>query len=277
MKKKRRHGGVLPYFVLLLIFIIMFIVSSIKVIIYVVSSKENEKILDDIKGDITATTTSGEDGLEDTKYEVNFKNLKEKNPDTVGFLKVRGTDIASVVVKATNNDFYLAHNFERNYNNAGWIFADYRNKFDGNDKNIIIYGHNMRNGTMFASLKNVLDRGWMSSRANRRITLYTENGEVNYEVFSVYQIEAEDYYMKTNFQDGELKKYADDMKARSVYNFGVEVGDDDKVLTLSTCGTTNKFRIIVHAKQTGVSNHEWSLEGVEGIEPNEATNETPNT
>ena len=58
------------------------------------------------------------------------------------------------VVKGSNNSFYLNHCFDKSYNSAGWIFADYRNKFDNTDKNIVIYGHNMRDGSMFGSMLN---------------------------------------------------------------------------------------------------------------------------
>ena len=57
-----------------------------------------------------------------------------------------------------NNDFYLKHSFDKKYNAAGWIFADYRNKLDGSDKNIVVYGHNRQNGTMFSSLRNILNQ-----------------------------------------------------------------------------------------------------------------------
>lgn len=246
--KKSRNKGKMVAFIMLIIFIVLLVISSIKVISYVKDSKDNEDIFDEIAKDIVIQDIP-EEASEDEKYKIDFASLKEKNPDTVGFLKVNGTDVEQVVVKGTNNSYYLYHNFEKQDNSAGWIFADYRNKLDGTDKNIIIYGHNMRNDTMFGTLKNILNKDWQENEDNRYITFITENESSLYEVFSVYQIEAEDYYMKTDFNTGEFKKYVNTMKSRSVYDFDVEVDEDDTILTLSTCGNNNKYRVILHAKK----------------------------
>ena len=246
--KKSENKGKIIAFIMLIIFILLLIFSSIKIIIYIMDSKDNENIIDEIAENIEIVD-SPEETSEDKKYKIDFASLKEKNSDVCGFVKVNGTNIEQVVVKSTNNDYYLHHNLEKQDNSAGWIFVDYRNKLDGTDKNIIIYGHNMRNDTMFGTLKNILNRAWQENEENRYITFITENESSQYEVFSVYQIEAEDYYMKTDFNNGELKKYADSMKSRSIYDFNVEVEEMDNILTLSTCGNNNKYRIVLHAKK----------------------------
>ena len=106
----------------------------------------------------------------------------------------------------------------------------------------------MRNDSMFATLKNVLNNDWQEKEENKFITFITEKEEVIYEVFSVYQIEAEDYYIKTDFNESEFKQYIDNMKSRSKYNFNVDVDEEDSILTLSTCANDNKYRVILHAK-----------------------------
>lgn len=228
-------------FVLFFFFMTLFIVSGLKIINYIKDAKSNEKILDDLSNDIK---------IEDTdKYNIDFASLKEKNSDTVGFIKVNGTDIENVVVKGKDNSYYLNHNFEKHENRAGWIFVDYRNKLDSTDKNIIIYGHNMRNNAMFGTLKNILTDEWQKKEENKFIIFITESESATYEVFSVYQTKVEDYYLKTNFNAGELKKYIDDMKARSKYNFNVDVSEEDNILTLSTCADSNKYRVVLHAKK----------------------------
>lgn len=248
-ENKNQNKGKIIAFILLIIFISLLIFSSFKVINYIKDSKKNEKIIDEISKSISINDTI-EDTIDDEgKYNIDFKTLKEKNTDTVGFLKVNGTDVETIVVKGKDNSYYLSHNFEKEYNSAGWIFADYRNKLDGTDKNIIIYGHNMRNNTMFGTLKNILNKDWQENEDNRFITFITENEESTYEVFSVYQIEAEDYYMKVDFAKGEFKKYIDSMKLRSRYDFNVKVSENDSILTLSTCANDNKYRVILHAKK----------------------------
>ena len=166
----------------------------------------------------------------------------------VGFIKVNGTDVRHIVVQSSDNEFYLHHNFEKNWNNAGWIFADYRNKFDGTDKNIILYGHNRKDGSMFGTLKYAQTEEWYSNEDNRIVVFITPNEKVNYEVFSAYTIQTEDYYITTKFKDGEFEKFVKKIKSRSVYDFGVEVGENDQILTFSTCAGEN-YRTVLHAKK----------------------------
>ena len=154
------------------------------------------------------------------------------------------------VLRATNNSFYLNHSFDKSKNSAGWIFADYRNKFDGTDKNIIIYGHNMRDDSMFGSLKNILNSAWYDNEENTNITLYTENEKSIYKVFSIYKIESEDYYIKTEFSnDNEFEKFIETLKKRSIKNFNIDISKEDSILTLSTCANNNKYRVVLHAKK----------------------------
>ena len=246
---KNQNKGKIIAFIMLVVFICLLIFSSIKIINYIKDNRKNEEIIDEISKSITINDKIENNYQNESKYNIDFKTLKKTNPDMVGFLKVNGTDIETIVVQGKDNSFYLSHNFEKKYNSAGWIYADYRNNLDGTDKNIIIYGHNMRNNTMFGTLKNILNKDWQENWYNRYITFITENEESTYEVFSVYQIEAEDYYMKTEFKDKEFKTYADTMKARSRYNFDVDLNENDSILTLSTCANNNKYRVILHAKK----------------------------
>ena len=154
------------------------------------------------------------------------------------------------IVKANDNSYYLSHNFNKEYNIAGWIFADYKNKFDTTDKNIVIYGHNMRDNSMFGSLKDVIKKEWYNNESYKYITLITEEEYHIYEVFSVYQIEKEDYYIKTNFKNNELEEFINTIKERSKKDFNVKVTKDDNILTLSTCANNNKYRVVLHAKKT---------------------------
>ena len=149
------------------------------------NNRENKKIAEEIS---QAITIDEENVEEKEKYKVDFQTLKEKNSDTVGFLNVNGTNIEYTVVKGTNNSYYLKHNFNKESNSAGWIFADYKNKVDGTDKNLVIYGHNMRDDSMFGSLKNILNDDWHNEEENKYVTFITENDNSIYEVFSVYQV-----------------------------------------------------------------------------------------
>lgn len=228
-------------------FTALLIYSGTKIVIWYMNNQNNKKISDEIAEFVTVDETKEDD---EEKYVVDFEKLKEKNSDIVAWLKVKGTNIETTVVKSTNNDYYLTHNFNKEYNSAGWIFADYKNKVDGTDKNLVIYGHNMRDDSMFGSLKWVINEDWYNNEDNKYITLITENETQVYEVFSVYQIEKEDYYIQTNFNtEKEFNTFAQTIKKRSKKDFNVDVNENDNILTLSTCANNNKYRVVLHAKK----------------------------
>lgn len=237
----------IPIIILMIFFIILLFFSGTKIVIWYMNNQNNKKISDEISKLVTVDETK-EDNKE--KYVVDFEKLKEKNSDIVAWLKVNGTNIETTVVKTTNNDYYLTHNFNKEYNSAGWIFADYKNKVDGTDKNLVIYGHNMRDDSMFGSLKWVTNEDWYNNEDNKYITLITENETQVYEVFSVYQIEKEDYYIQTSFDtEIEFNTFVETIKKRSKKDFNVDVNKEDTVLTLSTCANNNKYRVVLHAKK----------------------------
>ena len=212
------------------------------------NNKENEFMQNEIKE--IAIIQNDDDVENKSDYKVDFKALKEINSDVVGWLEVPGTNVNYSVVKSTNNDYYLTHNFNKKYNSSGWIFADYNNKFDGTDKNIVIYGHNVRDNSMFGSLKNIIYEDWFNNEENYNITFMTENKNEIYRVFSVYKIEAEDYYIQTEFKNQRIfDNFVKTLQKRSIKEFNEQVSYEDTILTLSTCDNNNKYRIVLHAKK----------------------------
>lgn len=224
--------------VVMLICLIGIIYSGYNIIKWRMNVTGNEKIKEEIMTNINKDS-----------YEVNFEKLKSQNKDTIAYLTVNNTSVDNVVVKGSDNDYYLNHNFNKTSNVAGWIFADYRNRFDGEDKNIIIYGHNMRDGSMFGTLKTALNPDWQNNKENKVVTLITEKGKFKYEVFSTYIIEAEEYYLNTEFaSDSEYEKFLNTLKKRSNHDFGVSLSTSDKILTLSTCSGNGNKRVVLHAR-----------------------------
>ena len=147
-----------------LIFWLILIYSLIEIVKWYIHNKHNEEIMQEISSAVTIVAPEEQiTENHEENYKIDFNALKQVNNDTVAFLKVNGTEIEYPVLKTTNNDFYLKHSFDKTYNAAGWIFADYRNKLDGTDKNIVIYGHNRKNGTMFSSLRNILNKEWYNN------------------------------------------------------------------------------------------------------------------
>ena len=178
---------------------------------------------------------------------VDFNGLKRTNPDVVGWLKVNGTNINYPFVQSSDNDYYLTHSFNKSYNGGGWVFLDYRNN-GTNNKNTIIYAHGRSNKTMFGTLKNVLNNGWLNNTNNYVIKISTETENSLWQIFSVYRIPTTSDYLQTNFNDEtEYQNFLDMIKDRSSHNFDTNVASTDNILTLSTC-YNNSDKMVVHAK-----------------------------
>lgn len=179
---------------------------------------------------------------------VDFNSLKSLNSDTVGWLKVNGTNINYPFVQYNNNEYYLTHSFDKKYNKAGWVFVDYRNNLEELDKNTIIYAHGRLNNTMFGSLKNIIKSNWYENSKNHIIKISTEHQNTLWQVFSVYVINTTSDYLKVSFNDNiEFEIFAKMLINRSEYNFKTKINKDDKIVTLSTCYNNTK-KVVMHAK-----------------------------
>ena len=181
--------------------------------------------------------------------DLNLDQLKQLNPDTVGWIRVAGTNVNYPIVQTTDNDYYLKRDFYRRWTNAGWIYGDYRNDF-GNpavNKNLIIYGHGRLDMSMFGSLEYCRRGWWLNNPDYHTIHIATESGTTAWRVFAVYPTSIDFYYIQTSFaQDMDFTSLVNEMKTRSIHDFGVEVTADDTILTLSTC-VTDADRLVVNA------------------------------
>ncbi len=202
---------------------------------------------DEDKDKLTTTTTTS---LYDIKYEKVFDKLLEINDDTIGWLTVNNTNIDYPVVKASDNDYYLNRDYYKNKNRHGWIFIDYRNSIEKLSKNTIIYGHNLANQKMFGTLRYALNSSWYKKSSNQIITFNTLNENIRWQIFSIYRVPVTTDYLYTDFSsDDEFLEFANQMKARSIYNFNVDISKDDNILTLSTCSNGHDQRLVIHAKK----------------------------
>lgn len=180
--------------------------------------------------------------------------LKRKNADTYGWITVGGTRIDYPVVQAKNNSYYLDHAFTGVYLEAGAIYTDYRNDADpAANKNTIIYGHNMKNGSMFHDLQTYFDGTGDFLRDHRDIVLATENGIYTYRIFALYKADADENYIRTQFAThAQLAEFQTKLYARTdpLYRNLCDMPNGDPVmLTLSTCTnrTATDERYAIHA------------------------------
>lgn len=180
---------------------------------------------------------------------VDFTDLLKKNEETVAWIKVNNTNVNYSVVQHNDNEFYLKHDFYKNYNIAGWVYGDFRDDFKYFGNNTILYSHNMTNRTMFGSLVWCLKESWYTNEENHYIKLSTPYSNTVWKIFSIYTIKPEVYYLKTSFENNdEHTEFLNTLKERSIYNFNENITNKDKILTLSTCTDDGTKRIVIHAK-----------------------------
>ncbi len=162
---------------------------------------------------------------------------------------MKNTNINYPVVKTNNNTYYLTHAFDKSKNSAGWVFMDYRNNPENLNDNTVIYGHGRVDNTVFGSLKNALTKNWQSNKDNYAIWLVTKKENLLFQIFSIYTIKSESYYINTSFSStGQKQEWLNEMKKRNVAPINTTVNTNDKILTLSTCKNNTGDRIVVQAK-----------------------------
>ncbi len=216
-----------------------------------VDTNENETDVDYIDVvDNTETTTKKKSNYVSsyyTNFEQVFETLLKKNNDTVGWIQINNTKVNYPVVQADSNSYYLNRDYFKKKNSMGWIFMDYRNNIENLDRNTIIYGHNIKQGIMFGTIKNMMNKSWYSNANNQLITFNTLNKNMKWKIFSLYQINETEDYLKTEFEsDDDYMNFLNMLKNRSKNNFNVELTPESKILTLSTC-FSHTTRHVVHA------------------------------
>lgn len=226
-----------------IISIILLLISIYLIIDWCIDNKQNKNTLEHLE-----TITQIKEEKDKYPYIItDISALQEENNETIGWIKVPDTNINYPVVQTTNNDYYLKNNFNKKNNSAGWIFLDYRNDLNMNDSNLIIYGHNRLDKSMFGTLNNLLEEDWHSK--NKYIFFNTKDSYNTYQVFSVYTVNINDFKNNINFRsDSEYKDYLDKAIHNSLFNLNVDVNYNDRILTLYTCSSKDNERTIVHAK-----------------------------
>jgi len=180
--------------------------------------------------------------------EDNNNSLYNKYKDYRGWIKVDNTNIDYPIVQGKDNSFYLDKDINKNYISSGSIFMNYLNN-GFKDDNTVLFGHNMRNKTLFAQLKKYKEKEFFYG--NNDIEIEIEDGKtLKYKVFSAYVTDANDNYIKTTFDNKtQYKEFLEIIKNKSIYKPNIDVNENDKIITLSTCSYEfNDARMVVHGK-----------------------------
>lgn len=199
---------------------------------------EKIKKLKDAKGKIVKHWTS--------PLEIDFNELESINKDVAGWLYMEALpDISYPIVQGTDNDYYLHHTYKKEEVFAGSIFMDCKNSKDFSDQNTIVYGHNMKNGSMFGTLKQYKLQETIGK--SPYFWIITPDEAYKYKIFAVYTANVDgDTYTLIKGPGTETVEYGESMKSKSDIDMGeYEFKQTDKMVTLSTCTGDSATRFVV--------------------------------
>ena len=192
---------------------------------------------------------------EDGVYEgcpVDFAGMWEVNKDVYAWITVPGTVIDYPILQhATDNTYYLNYNIDGSYGYPGCIYTENMNSKDFTDNNTVIYGHNMKNGTMFAGLHKFEDRSFFEE--NTKVFIYTPEREYEYTIFAAYIYDDRHLLYSFDFANEEVyAAYLEDIQSMRSMNAlireDITVTAEDKIITLVTCiGNQPSKRLLVQA------------------------------
>ncbi|GAE32241.1 NPQTN specific sortase B [Halalkalibacter hemicellulosilyticusJCM 9152] len=195
-----------------------------------------------------------ENGLGDDRDQIqmSFDPLLEINEDIVGWITIDGTRIDYPVLQAEDNEYYLNRNYLHDETRAGSLFLDYRNDIHEEDRHTIIYGHRMRDGSMFGQLPRFLEQEFYEEHSTMMWDTLYEQYDV--EIFSAYITTTDFYYIETEFHDDHhYESFLEEIQERSVIHSEVQVRSNDQIITLSTCDyqlDREEGRLVLHGKLT---------------------------
>ena len=186
---------------------------------------------------------------------VKFEELQAVNPDVYAWITVPGTDIDYPILQhASDNTYYLMHNIDGSYGYPGCIYTENMNSKDFTDNNTVIYGHNMKNGSMFAQLHKFEDPDFF--KENREVLIYLPDEVLHYTIFAAHIYDDRHLLYSFDFADPEVyQKYLDSIFSTRDMSANIDkdiiVTTDDQIITLVTCiGSQPSNRLLVQAVLT---------------------------
>lgn len=255
----RTKSGKLLHIAVLCCFSALFLISTYMIINYVAESKRAGNSYSDLQivarqassvpsAATNVSTAPEEAGKERELAEevgsepvelrqmiaMDFSRLKEINPDIIGWIRLEGTSIDYPIVRTDNNDYYLDHLYNGEWNSNGSIFIDYRNTGDFTDRNTVIYGHHMKNGMMFHALEKYKHQEFYD--ANPTMTLLTPDGDYTVELICGTIEDGNSQFVEFDFDSEDtFNNYMEGFRSRSTFVSDVELQPGDRIVSLCTC------------------------------------------
>ena len=241
-KKNISNSAKIKYIIIFLIYIIL-LLSIIISVIYIINSfslkkeaEEESNLINTIEVDENKITKV------ETERMLQVQSLKTENPDIVGWLEIKGTNVSYPVLQGSDNEFYMTHNYKKEKSKNGSIFLSKDYDWNIPSTNLLIYGHNMQNGTMFEELLKYADYNFYVQHPIINFTTVDEDAE--YEIISVFKsrvyYKSEQnvfryYYFINAETEDEYNEFVSNAKNASLYNIDANATYGDQLITLSTC------------------------------------------
>lgn len=204
---------------------LIMLVSGFKVFTLLRDYRSNQKTYDELSEKIQGGGFTGD---------INFDMLRQTNPDVVGWLYWEDTPVNYPVVQGEDNDEYLHTRFDGSYGFFGTLFVDCITEAPFRQFNTIVYGHHMKDGSMFAALSKLTDPDWCEEHP--QLELITPDGKYHLEIWAFLNQPADSSVYTTNFHDSGMQSdYLGLIRDRAVYTTDVSVEPDDMIVLLSTC------------------------------------------
>ena len=249
-KKKRKlsWGNIIRY-IIMIIAAVIFLYSGFMLAKIYLEYKQGDdiykSIADTVLVPVEATTSDNAQEIQ-SPFKYDHQALLNINSEGIGYLYIPSINLKLPLAQGSDNDYYLTHAFNKTYNGGGTLFEDYRISNGLSASHIIIYGHNMKNGSMFAGLNKYLTPSFYKTEGNDIFYIYTENKLLEYKIFTAYISEPISATYTYNFTNvTALQAYAQSMKLLSSYNTGVDVSSATQIVTFSTCTGDGTQRVIV--------------------------------
>ena len=208
-----------------------------------------------INNEIAQENTT-ENQIVQTERMLKVIELKQQNPDIIGWIEIENTEISYPVLQCSDNEYYMNHNYKKEKSKNGAIFLDKDYNWDLPSSNLLIYGHNMKNNTMFQHLLKYKSKSFFDEHPTIRFT--TINEDKVFEIISVFESKVYYQYEKNVFRyyyfinaenENEFNNYVQNAKNASLYDTGKTAIYGEQLMTLSTCSYhTKDGRFVVVAK-----------------------------
>lgn len=254
-KKETKHKKLKTFFIILLV--IVFIICISYIVFHFYNKQKNKNLYNELYEGIKQDQTTEELKQVNNEFIEKVKELQQENEDVKGWIRIADTNINYPLLQTTNNDYYLTHNYKKEYSSYGSIFINSNSNIKNNNSNVIIYGHDMKDGQMFKDLLQYEDKEFYEQYPIIKIT--TEETEKEYQIIVVfksrvfYQDEKNvfRFYQYYNFEnENKYNEYINNCKKLQLYDTEKTANYGEQLITLITCEYSQENgRMVIVAKE----------------------------